>query len=376
MSINKLIIAAAGSGKTTFLIDDALKQSDKKVLITTYTIANEFEIRRKIIEKNKFVPDNITIQTWFSFLLQHGVRPYQGCLYDRPITGMLLMNTLSGVKYKTKQGIPVCYKEDTELEQHYFSESGKIYSDKLTKFIIRVNDKSNGCIIDRLSRIYSTIYVDEVQDLAGYDLEFLKLLFKSSANVLLVGDPRQVTYLTHHEKKYSKYSYGKIKDFVKKECKRIKCEIDEISLNTSHRNNRDICNFSSKLYPQYSACSSGQSTKTTHDGVFFVKTKDIPNYLEEFRPIQLRLNRDTKGIHPEYEVYNFGESKGRTFDRVLIYPTAEMIRWIFDPSINLADKTRAQFYVALTRAKFSSAIVYNYSGLENVENVQHFSFPT
>ena len=48
---NKLIIAAAGSGKTTYLIDEAIKYREKKVLITTYTQANEAEIKKKIIEK-------------------------------------------------------------------------------------------------------------------------------------------------------------------------------------------------------------------------------------------------------------------------------------------------------------------------------------
>ena len=49
---NRLLIAAAGSGKTTFLVDEALKQKEGKILITTYTQANEEEIRKKIIEKN------------------------------------------------------------------------------------------------------------------------------------------------------------------------------------------------------------------------------------------------------------------------------------------------------------------------------------
>lgn len=44
---NRLLIAAAGSGKTTFLVDEALKQKEGKILITTYTQANEEEIRKK-----------------------------------------------------------------------------------------------------------------------------------------------------------------------------------------------------------------------------------------------------------------------------------------------------------------------------------------
>lgn len=36
--------------------------------------------------------------------------------------------------------------------------------------------------------------------MAGYDLEIIKLLFSLNSDVLLVGDPRQVTYHTYDEK--------------------------------------------------------------------------------------------------------------------------------------------------------------------------------
>ena len=49
---NKLIVAAAGSGKTTHLVREALKIYDQKVLITTYTEANEREITKKFFELN------------------------------------------------------------------------------------------------------------------------------------------------------------------------------------------------------------------------------------------------------------------------------------------------------------------------------------
>ena len=52
-------------------------------------------------------------------------------------------------------------------------------------------------------KAYQYICIDEIQDLAGYDLEIIKLLFESSSSVLLVGDPRQVTYLTNHSQKHS-----------------------------------------------------------------------------------------------------------------------------------------------------------------------------
>ena len=108
MSKNKLMIAAAGSGKTTFLVKEALGVEDKNVLITTYTEANEAEIKKNIIEETKgYVPKNITIQTWFSFLLQHGVRPYQSAmneeLYDENI-GFFLTEKRSGLRYYNNNG--------------------------------------------------------------------------------------------------------------------------------------------------------------------------------------------------------------------------------------------------------------------------------
>jgi superfamily I DNA and RNA helicase len=227
---NKLIIAAAGSGKTTRLVEEALKIKDKKVLITTYTQANEAEIRKKIIEFNKCIPENVTIQTWFSFLLKHGVRPFQGVIFEKKIKGLILVNSQSGIRYYAKPCAdckqrnivspecrkcrnPVYYAEDKNFEQHYFTKELKIYSDKLSKFVFRCNEKTNGNVIDRISRIYPHIFIDEVQDLAGYDLDLLKLLFNCNSNILLVGDPRQGTYSTNSAPKNKKYKKSQIVHF-------------------------------------------------------------------------------------------------------------------------------------------------------------------
>ncbi|MGG6311877.1 UvrD-helicase domain-containing protein [Paenibacillus macerans] len=228
MKTNKLVIAAAGSGKTTFLVNEALKQREGNVLITTYTQANEAEIRKKFSELNGCVPSHVTIQTWFSTLLQHGIRPYQGELYDEAIRGMLLVNEPSALRFTDQRtGRKVYFGEATHFKQHYFTNDSKVYSDKISKLVIRCNEKSEGAVFKRLSSIYSHIYIDEIQDLAGYDLEIVKLLLMSNSNILFVGDPRQVTYLTHIERKYDRYKEGRIKEFIQTECRRIECDIDE-----------------------------------------------------------------------------------------------------------------------------------------------------
>ncbi|DAB32576.1 MAG TPA: DNA helicase II [Sulfurospirillum sp. UBA11407] len=356
--INKLIIAAAGAGKTTYLINEALKQ-DKEVLITTYTEANESEIKKKFIEINGAIPKNVTIQTWFSMLLQHGVKPYQDYLTDKKINGMILVNQQSSQ-----------YIRESNIDKHYFSREYKIYSDKLSKFVFKSNEKSDGAVFDRLSRIYSYIFIDEVQDLAGYDLELIKLLFQTNSNIVLVGDPRQTTYSTHWEKKNKQYQDGKIKEFIQSECKKLAVEIDEISLNCSYRNNQIICNFSSKLFPEYVVPISKQNDEVEHRGIFFIKESDIDVYLAQYQPLQLRVDR-RKQVNPSLSVMNFGESKGLGFDRVLIYPTQKILDFILKNK-SLDGTSRAKFYVAITRARHSVGIVYTYSDKSSIDEIENW----
>ncbi len=366
---NKLIIAAAGSGKTRTLVEEALKQKEGRVLITTYTQANEAEIRKKIIEENKCIPENVTVQTWFSFLLKHGVRPFQGVLFEKKIKGLILMNEQSGLKYRINGKIPVYYSEEKEFEQHYFTKGLKIYSDKLSKFVFRCNEKSDGSVTDRISRIYSHVYIDEVQDLAGYDLELLKLLFNCSSRVLLVGDPRQGTYSTNSAPKNKQFKKAKVVNYFFQD-KSINIDTDQNSLMTNYRCNKPICDLSNKLFADFQATTSGNDTTTEHDGVFFIKEQDIEIYLQRFQPMQLRDSRRTK-VNDNYSVMNFGEAKGLSFDRVLIYPTNPFLKWIQDNDAQLAETSRSKLYVAITRARHSVAIVcksnLNVNGISNYD---------
>lgn len=234
--MNKLIIAAAGAGKTTHLVNEALKIASDKVLITTFTESNEQEIKKKIFELNGCIPSNIIVQTWFSFLIQQGVKPYQSFLYENKVTGLLLVNKKSGLKY-CYNGKPVYYRE-SEVAQHYFTNDGRIYSDKLSKFVYKLNEINSGITIDRITRIYKYIFIDEVQDLAGYDLEIVDLLSRNNTNLLMIGDPRQVTYHTHEEAKNHKYSEGNIEDFIKE--RNLSIFVDKTTLNITHRNEKEF----------------------------------------------------------------------------------------------------------------------------------------
>lgn len=358
---NRVIIAAAGSGKTTFLVNEALKVKDEGVLITTYTESNEAEIKQKIYDVYGHIPPNIVVMTWWAFLISHGVKPFQGPLFDFPVRGLQLVTRKSGLRAINKIGQPMYWAENA-FERHYFDPNHQIYSDKLAKLVIRCDDASKGGVIDRISRVFQHIFVDEVQDLAGYDLDILVRFFASASRVLLVGDPRQVTYLTHNEARHKQYSDGRLVAFLAEQLPRkIAYEIDDDSLNTSHRNDDLICSLSLRLYPDLKAttacrCGVCRPDNIEGKGLFIVRPEDSDRYLQTYQPMQLCNASNTKAVDRSQPAMTFGGSKGLGFDRVLIYPTVDMLAWLHDNTRGLKPHTRAKLYVALTRARYSVAV--------------------
>ncbi|WP_415062616.1 UvrD-helicase domain-containing protein [Bdellovibrio sp.] len=354
---NRLLIAAAGAGKTTTLVKKAYSIADGNVLITTFTNANEQQIKGKFYELFGCIPRHVYVQSYWSFLLEHGVRPYQGCLYEGDIAGMHLV-----------PGQSVPFIPEKQFKKHYLTGQGKVYSDKIAKLATRCNQKSEGKVIERLAKCFRYIFIDEIQDFASWDLEFFKLLFKSPIDVTMVGDPRQGTYSTTNGKKNKKFTRSHILDFFEE----VSDEIlkDDTSLSTNYRCIQEICDLADKLYPTFGTTKSGNQNCSGHDGVFFVDEKDISGYLDRFKPMQLRDSVATK-VDPNYEVLNFGASKGLQFERVIIYPTKPMMLWLKDHSSQLTDKGRAKFYVALTRACQSVAIISN-GKKQSVQGIQNF----
>lgn len=366
--MNRLIIACAGSGKTTFIVNDAITQAKQgvRVLITTFTVTCEQEVREKVFKNLGFIPDEITIITWFSFLLNHGVKPFQGRLFEYDARGMVLVNGRSGFRFRTKQSQPVYWGEN-DFDKFYFNQDKKIYSDKLAQLVLRCNEVSGGRVFDRISRCFNSIYVDEVQDLAGYDLEVLDALFRSNANVTLVGDPRQATYSTANTRKNKKYAKANIVNFF--EDSKLEIDADKTSLTVNHRCHSSICQFANRLYPDLPQAKSGKEEPTGHGGIFALDEKELNWYLAAYNPMQLRDNVK-KRVNSDYPVLNFGKSKGLTYERTVIYPSGPMLKWLKNPEENLTQAARSKFYVALTRAKCSAAIVLKTHDIAEIDGLK------
>lgn len=347
IKMNKIIIAAAGSGKTTYIVNEAIRNKEKHILITTYTDANTEEIKRKFFNECGYIPKNVSIQPWFTFLLNHCVRPYQGKLHQFWIPNIYLVN-----------GQSAQFIAEKNVSHHYFDKDGRIYSDKIAKFACRCNEKSKGMMIYRLSKIYDAVYLDETQDLSGWDLELLYLLFLSDLEILCVGDPRQSTLRTNNSSKNKKKSQVNLLTHFKSIAKQYSLVIDAHTLDTNHRSVKTICDFSNTLYanedwPQTQ--SDFNPKDEPHLGIFLIDSHNVDKYLDTYKPIQLR-DKITVPVNPNFQVINFRKSKGLTLNRVLIYPTSTMMDWLYKGT-TLKDGTKCSFYVAITRARLSVGIV-------------------
>ena len=119
-----------------------------------------------------------------------------------------------------------------------------------------------------------------------------------------------------------------------------------------------ICALSSSLFQELPVCESNLSESNPHMGIYFVRKKDAQKYYSYYEPMQLRLRKDV-ALNIDAPSMNFGESKGLEYNHVLIYPTEDMLKWLCGQKVAFKDKTRAQLYVALTRASYSVGIVVN-----------------
>jgi DNA helicase-2/ATP-dependent DNA helicase PcrA len=244
-----------------------------------------------------------------------------------------------------------CPRSNTRA--YYFSSPGVLWRDRVTDFACLLIEKSGGLSIERIKGIYDSIVVDEAQDLAGWDLELIEILLRSGLNIKLVGDPFQSTYATNSGTKNSQYRGRNIlRKFLEWEASglvRIQYSVD------SFRCVREICEFTNALFLGELCMRSQNLTVTEHDGMFLVEHREVGEYIKKYSPQVLRYDRRS-GM--EYcSALNYGESKGLTFDRVLIIPHGPLTKYLQSGNAQHLEKSIEKVYVALTRARQSVAFL-------------------
>ena len=334
---NCAIIACAGAGKTTGLAELALKLSGARILLTTYTNENVAQIRKGIVDQGRFIPSNIIVESWFRFLLREGVRPYQNYLSSG--------KRVRSIFYPKKRNI-------FQKKDDYFTSGGDIYGDKLSEFVFDCNKSSDGRVIARLERMYDYILIDELQDFSGYDLDVVRELLLSKIIVTLVGDPRQATYATNRAPKNKKYKRAGVFQWIQERAVADEIKIEDSTC--SHRCNQMILDIADSLYPDLPRTTSANTELTGHDGVFAIPPSAVKAYMSLYNPMVLRYNNKIDTL--SCKAINIGVSKGRTYNRVLIFPTAPMVSFL-ETGIPEKAGDKCRLYVAMTRAKYSVAFV-------------------
>ena len=170
-----LIFAVAGSGKTSYLVKKL--DLEKRFLLITYTINNSANLNRKVAEKFGYIPDNIKICSYFSFLFTFCFKPFLAMKLDA-------------------RGI--VFKENTNRmargDARYISSNGWLYANRLARFIEEKEIMND--VKARLEKYYDVLMIDEVQDFGGHDFNFLAQISHRDLDMHFVGDIYQHTFDT------------------------------------------------------------------------------------------------------------------------------------------------------------------------------------
>lgn len=218
-----LMLAVAGSGKTTYLISQL--NLEHRFLLVTYTRNNYEHLRRSILKKFGFFPENIKVLKYFQFLYSFCFKPYCGL----------------GIKAKG-----ICFDLPPEWTRYkrgadafFKTQQGRMFSNRIAYFCISNNVEH---IKERLDKYYDFFFIDEVQDLAGHDFNLLLSIIPNSCEALFVGDFYQHTYETSNDGIVNKGLYDVYKKYLKK-WKDAGVTINTGALAKTHRCSDEICSF-------------------------------------------------------------------------------------------------------------------------------------
>lgn len=312
--MDKLVInAVAGSGKTSKIVSQ-LDEIDNVALIT-YTRANEASLRNKIIEKFGFIPQNLHVYSYFSFL-------YRVCFLPITITD--------------NKGI--CFDTPSHYCTNHFTNDGRIYSNRLALFLNELKQKE---FLSRLNKYFDRIYIDEMQDFGSDDFDFLINLAKLDIRVTLVGDFYQRTFMTSQRGNKNK---ALMKDFTRYigKLESAGYEIDDKSLTECYRCSMNVCDFVSK---------------NLGINIFSKKANTIVSRIDSEEEIEtiLQNNEIMKLFYQNHSKYrlrsnNWGLSKGEEYKHVCVVLNNTTAK-VFNNSLlhEMAPTSLCKFYVACTR---------------------------
>ncbi|WP_282088256.1 DNA helicase UvrD [Aquimarina algiphila] len=325
---SRLVLAVAGSGKTRCIIEEL--DPNKRTLILTYTIANHQNILDRIISKFGYLPQSFHVRKYVSFLYGFCYQPFlqdaletKGLIFDRaPRYG-------NGLR-------------------RWVSIGGYLYNNRIFQLIL--NRVGGHELITRLNRFYDQVYVDEVQDFAGHDFDFIELLNEFNGNVLCVGDYYQHTFDTSTDGNKNGRLHSTYQEFVRRFTS-AGYEVDTESLNHSWRCSPTVCRAVNNLGIEIS------SNKQNDSEVIRVTSENEVREIIENNSI-IKLFRECSSNF-EIRSMNWAVSKGIDHfkDVCVVLNNGTRDLWNNQDLENMNHRTKCKLYVAMTRANRNLFIV-------------------
>lgn len=325
MGNHQLILAVAGSGKTTYIVNQLNLKN--RSLVVTYTINNFQNLRDNILEKFGHFPDNIKLMTYFSFLYSFCYCPF-----------LLYEFKAKGITYEKNPNMYASQNNKT----YFVDRNNRLYGNRIVKLLELQNVFP--VINSRLSKYFDNLFIDEIQDFAGHDFNLLKSIASADIDMIFVGDFYQHTFDTSRDGNVNKNLHLDFDCYVNSFA-RMGFTIDEVSLQNSYRCSPSVCYFirnglGIEIF----------SNRTDDSQIFILDNQEQADIIFQNGSIVKLFYRE----HIKYDCHsnNWGESKGENKYNdvcvVLNKTTAEHFK-----ANNLSDlspQTKNKLYVACSRA--------------------------
>lgn len=325
----RVVFAVAGSGKTSSIIDRV--NDDSRCLIITYTDNNTRQLKNRIIQKLGKIPEGVRVYSYFTFLYSFCYRPL--CGYELKTKGINFNYPLPRYAQRTRK----------DTKEHYIDKNNRLFSSRISKLLIEFGVVPE--VIQRIEQFFDFVCIDEVQDFAANDFNFICELANTNIEMQLVGDFYQHTFDTSRDGQTQKTLHGCFDKYCEK-LVNAGFSIDLESLSHSYRCSPSIC-----LFVADGLGIEIQSHREDDVDVYLVvDEKEIEKVYSDDSTVKLFYR---KSDSYSGNVENWGNTKGLDHYQdvcVVLNPTT-FKAFNSGELAKLAPTTKNKLYVACTRAK-------------------------
>ncbi len=332
-----LMLAVAGFGKTTHLI--RLLNLEHRFILITYTRNNYEHLKRSVIRKFGYFPNNIKVLKYFQFVYSFCYKPF--CGIDKRARGISFDMPPDQTRFHPY------------TDAFYWTKARRLYHNRIAHYC---RAQSVDGIKARLDKYYDYLLIDEVQDFAGHDFNLLLDILPETCNTICVGDFFQHTYDTSLDGNVRTSLYKNLKQYIK-EWQKAGVIVDTASLSRTRRCSAEICAFVRQfgigIESTGEAEGKVQFVDEEHECERIIKDSSIPKLF-----LQEGNKYFCSGI-------NWGASKGLDhFVDVCVVLNKSTFELYQKEKLNeLKSQTKNKLYVACTRAH-RNLFIMSYKWLE------------